>query len=156
MGHKVLATSREYWEAVELAKLKNLDLTIVGTHGGADKYSKLRASADRVYKLAELVKGFNPRVAINFSSPEAARVAFGLGIKYIGVNDSPHAEAVARLTVPLMTTLLSPWVIPYGSWTPFGIARRRIIRYHALDPAAWLKGSNEAKSRLDATALETG
>lgn len=138
-GHDVLCTSRQYREAVELARIKKLDLAIVGAHGGADRYDKLLQSASRTHELAKVVRGFRPDVAVTFSSPEGARVAFGLGIKHISFNDSPHAEAVARLTIPLASKLLCPWVIPYPAWTRYGIAKSNIIRYHALDPAAWLK-----------------
>lgn len=138
-GHDVLCTSREYREAVELAKLKGFSMKIVGRHGGADRYEKLAASSARALALSELVGKFEPEAAVTFSSPEGARVAFGLGVRHIGFNDSPHSEPVARLTVPLMSTLLCPWVIPYSAWTRFGIARKDITRYRALDPAAWLK-----------------
>ncbi len=138
-GHDVLCTSRQYREAVELARIKRLDITIVGSHGGADRYDKLLQSASRTHELARVVKGFGPDVAFTFSSPEGARVAFGLGIRHVGFNDSPHAEAVARLTIPLMDELFCPWVIPVSSWTGYGIARKNIIRYRALDPASWLK-----------------
>jgi predicted glycosyltransferase len=138
-GHDVLCTSRQYREAVELARIKKLDLVIVGSHGGADRYDKLRQSASRTYELAEVVKRFGPDVAVTFSSPEGSRVAYGLGIRHVGFNDSPHAEAVARLTVPLTSRLLCPWVIPYSAWAGYGIARKNITRYRALDPAAWLK-----------------
>ncbi|MBI4257459.1 MAG: DUF354 domain-containing protein, partial [Thaumarchaeota archaeon] len=60
-------------------------------------------------------------------------------VKHISVNDSPHAESVARLTIPLSSRLLTPWIIPLRLWTRFGIDRDRIVRYRALDPAAWLK-----------------
>ena len=138
-GHDVLCTSRQYREAVELARIKKLDLTIVGSHGGADRYEKLSQSAIRTLELAKVVERFQPNTAVTFSSPEGARVAFGLGIRQIGFNDSPHAEAVARLTIPLTNQLFCPWVIPYSAWTPYGIAKRNISRYRALDPAAWLK-----------------
>lgn len=138
-GHDVLCTSRQYREAVELARIKKLDLVVIGAHGGADRYDKLLQSASRTHELARVVKGFAPDVAVTFSSPEGARVAFGLGIRHIGFNDSPHAEAVARLTIPLMSKLLCPWVIPLSAWTGYGIAKNSIVRYHALDPAAWLK-----------------
>jgi predicted glycosyltransferase len=141
-GHEVLCTSREYREAVALARIKGLDLAIVGRHGGADRYDKLVAGAERIRELAGVVKSFEPDVALTFSSPEGARVAFGLGLPHIGFNDSPHADAVARLTVPLMSRLLCPWVIPYSAWTRFGISRKDIARYRALDPAAWLKHEN--------------
>jgi predicted glycosyltransferase len=138
-GHELLCTSREYREAVELAKIKHLDLKIVGRHGGAGKYEKLSESADRVFKLAYIIKQFEPDAAVTFSSPEAARVAFGLGIRHFGVNDSPHAESVAKLTIPLMNHLFCPWVIPYSAWINFGISKNNITRYRALDPVAWLK-----------------
>lgn len=138
-GHDVLCTSREYREAVELARIKGTELAIVGRHGGADRYDKLVAGVRRIEELAGLVKKFGPDVAVTFSSPEGARVAFGLGIPHIGFNDSPHAEAVARLTVPLMSRLLCPWVIPYSAWTRYGISQKNVSRYHALDPVAWLK-----------------
>lgn len=138
-GHEVLCTSRSYREAVELARIKGLPLTIVGRHGGADKYGKLVAGAERVKELAGVVDRFRPDAAVTFASPEGARVAFGLGIRHVGFNDSPHAEAVARLTVPLTSRLLCPWVIPYSAFTRYGIVRKGISRYRALDPAAWLK-----------------
>jgi uncharacterized protein len=138
-GHELLCTSRDYREAVELAKIKHLDLKIVGRHGGAGKYEKLSESADRVFKLAYIIKQFEPDAAVTFSSPEGARVAFGLGVRHIGVNDSPHAESVAKLTIPLMNHLFCPWVIPYSAWVRFGISKYKITRYQALDPAAWLK-----------------
>jgi uncharacterized protein len=142
-GHEVLCTSRKYREAVELARIKKLDLTFVGSHGGADRYNKLRESARRTYELAEVVKQFGPDAAVTFSSPEGSRVAFGLGIRHIGFNDSPHAEAVAKLTIPLTSKLYCPWVIPHSAWSGYGIAKKNIVHYRALDPAAWLKHLND-------------
>ena len=127
---------------MELARIKKLDLTFVGSHGGADRYNKLREGARRTYELAEVVKQFGPDVAVTFSSPEGSRVAFGLGIRHIGFNDSPHAEAVAKLTIPLTSKLYCPWVIPRYAWSGYGIPKKNIVHYRALDPAAWLKHHN--------------
>jgi uncharacterized protein len=138
-GHELLCTSREYREAVELAKIKHIDLKIVGRYGGAGKYEKLSESANRIFKLSHIIKQFEPDAAVTFSSPEGARVAFGLGVRHIGVNDSPHAESVAKLTIPLMNHLFCPWVIPYSAWLRFGISKYKITKYRALDPAAWIK-----------------
>ena len=138
-GHEVLCTSRKYREVLELARIKKLDLTVVGSHGGADRYDKLRKSASRMYELAKVVKQSSPEMAVTFSSPEGSRVAFGLGIRHIGFNDSPHAEAVAKLTIPLTSKLYCPWVIPRTAWSGYGIAKKNIVQYRALDPAAWLK-----------------
>lgn len=137
--NELLCTSRDYREAIELASIKHLDLKVVGRHGGAGRYEKLCESANRIFELADIIKHFEPDTAITFSSPEGARVAFGLGIKHIGLNDSPHAVSVAKLTIPLMNHLFCPWIIPYSAWLNFGISKNNITRYRALDPAAWLK-----------------
>ncbi|MDQ3840207.1 MAG: DUF354 domain-containing protein [Thermoproteota archaeon] len=149
-GHELLCTSREYREANDLARLKQIDLKVVGRHGGAEKSQKLWQSAKRMLKLTELISAFEPDIAISFSSPEACRVAFGLGIKSIGFNDSPHADAVAKLSVPLLDLLLCPWVIPYTSWIRYGVPRRNIIRYKGLDPIVWLSRDPMVRSCLSA------
>jgi predicted glycosyltransferase len=68
-----------------------------------------------------------------------ARASYGLGIPHVLLSDSPHAEAVARLTVPLSETLLTPKMIPKKAWIPYGITPERIVQYNALDPYVWLK-----------------
>jgi predicted glycosyltransferase len=138
-GHDVLCTSRDYREAIELARVKNLEIKVVGKHGGEDKYDKLRASASRVFELAEIVQAFEPDLGVTFSSPEGARVSFGLGIRHYCFNDSPHATAVSKLTAPLTDLLFCPWIIPYSAWNKFGLPKTSIVRYRALDPVAWLK-----------------
>jgi len=138
-GHEVFLVSRKYREAVNLIRLKGLKAKIIGKHGGKELANKLKASAQRILELASYFEEVDPDIAVSFSSPEMARVAFGLGIPHICVNDSPHAEAVARLTIPLATKLLSPKAIPKRVWTRFGIASDRIRQYNALDPWAWLK-----------------
>lgn len=137
-GHDILATSRNYREANELSKLKGLHLIKVGSHGGSNLYDKLFQSSKRIVELTKIVSNFSPHLVVSFSSPEASRVAFGLGIRHIGFNDSPHAEAVARLTIPLLSTLFSPAAIPLAAWKKFGISSKNIIRYNGLDPMAWL------------------
>jgi hypothetical protein len=138
-GHHIYQTTREYREVVQLLRLKGIRAKIVGKHGGEKLYEKLKASVERTLKLATLIKEWKPDVAVSFSSPEATRVAYGLGIPHICINDSPHAEAVARLTIPLSKKLLTPKIIPKRAWTKFGISPTNIIQYNALDAWAWLK-----------------
>ena len=138
-GHKVLRTTRKYREVNQLLKLKGINAKVVGKHGGGNLVSKLKASAQRILELSSVIDDFKPDVAVSFSSPEMARVAYGLGVPHVCVNDSPHAEAVARLTIPLSTKLLTPKMIPKKAWTRYGISTDRIIQYNALDPWVWLK-----------------
>ena len=104
--HEILSTSREYNEVSKLAKIRHLKLIFVGKHGGGDKKNKLSASIDRLEKLSNKIKKFEPDVVISFGSPEAARISFGLGVKHIMFCDSPHANAVMKLTLPFIQKLL--------------------------------------------------
>ena len=138
-GHELLLTTRTYREAQEALELKRLPFRVVGEHGGASRYGKLLASGRRVVKLAQLIDSWGPDTAVSFSSPEAARVAFGLGIPHVAVNDSPHSWLVARLSIPLSRYVCSPWIIRRKVWLSFGALPDGIVPYRALDAAAWLK-----------------
>jgi predicted glycosyltransferase len=138
-GHKVIKTTRKYREVNQLLEMKGMEAKIVGEHGGVDLAEKLKASVKRILELTNVLDEFKPDVAVSFSSPEMARTAFGLGIPHVCVNDSPHAEAVAKLTVPLSAKLLTPKIIPKNAWTKYGISPQKIILYNALDPWVWLK-----------------
>ena len=138
-GHELLLTTRTYREAVAALRLKQLQFRIVGEHGGGSRYGKLLASGRRVVKLAQLIESWRPDTAVSFSSPEAARVAFGLGVPHVAVNDSPHSWLVARLSIPLSRYVCSPWIIRRKVWLSFGARPDGIVTYRALDAAAWLK-----------------
>jgi|FaiFalFF_MnMetaG_3_1042247.scaffolds.fasta_scaffold00165_13 predicted glycosyltransferase len=146
----VMATTRRYRELDGLADVLKFQATVVGRHGGASLQGKLQASVERMVGLTKIMSEWQPDVAVSFSSPECARVAYGLGIPHICCNDSPHAESVARLSLPLATLLASPWIIPFRVWAAYGIKRRQWRPYRALDPAAWLKSwsFNKVSSQL--------
>jgi len=152
-NHEVVCTSRRYREVKQLAQLKDMNIQIVGEHGGESLHGKLVASATRVRKLTDVMEKFNPDVLVSFSSPEAARVAFGLKIRHVGFSDSPHAEAVCRLSIPLMNKLMCPWIIPRKEFTKYGISSKSIIQYRALDPVIWLKHSHQ---HIKSTHLDLG
>jgi predicted glycosyltransferase len=137
--HKILCTSRNYGEITRLAKIRNFDLNVIGKHGGKDKKSKLKASLDRMSKLTKKIEKFSPDILISFASPEASRIAFGLGIKHIMFCDSPHAEAVMRLTVPFVQKLFTPNIIPKKEFSKYGIKKTDIISYKAIDASITIK-----------------
>jgi len=138
-GHEVFHVSRQYQDIRDLLKLKGLEAKIIGKHGGKELVNKLKASAQRILELAAYFEEVNPDVAVSFSSPEMARVSFGLRVPHVCINDSPHAEAVARLTIPLSAKLLGPKIIPKRVWVKYGISMEKIKQYEALDPWVWLK-----------------
>src|SRR5207245_2424229 len=146
--YEVLATSRHYREVEPLAKMHGFDLTYVGERGGKERDLQLKASLERQQNLLPLVESFGPEVSVSVASADCARISFGLGIRHIAVNDSPHSLVAGKLSLPLSYHLLTPWVIPYSAWGVFGMTRRSITRYQALDPAAWLKRPHEGNLDL--------
>ena len=146
--HKILCTSREYKEVTKLAKIRNFDLIFVGKHGGRDKKAKLEASIDRMQKIYEKIRVFSPDVTISFCSPEATRISFGLGTRHIAFCDTPHANAVMRLTLPLIQKLLIPNVIPKSEFSKYGIDVKDIISYKAIDAAVTIKRRINQKAPL--------
>jgi hypothetical protein len=154
-GFRTLVTTREYREVNELLELKGLEATQVGRHGGMAVRDKLVESSKRILGLAKIVEEYDPDVAISYSSPEAARVSFGLKIPHYCISDSPHAEAVCRLTIPLSQKLFTPWVVPLYAWKRYGMNPRDIVRYHALDPKVWLTGYKSNPKNLDGLKLDS-
>jgi len=137
--HDLLCTSREYEEVSKLAKIRDFDLVFVGKHGGGNRETKLKASINRMEKLSKKIKIFSPDIVISFCSPEAARISFGLGIKHIAFCDSPHANAVMRLTLPLIQKLLIPYPISKKEFSKYGIDEKNIIQYKAIDAVVTIK-----------------
>ncbi len=146
--HDIFCTSREYNEVVKLAKIRNFELIFVGKHGGSDKDSKLNASIDRIKKLSKRIKRLSPDLVISFCSPEAARIAFGLKIEHIAFCDSPHADSVMRLTIPLIQKLLIPSNIPKKEFSKYGISEKKIFSYKAIDAIVTIQRKVNEKTTL--------
>ncbi len=146
-NNTVLCTSRNYREVTQLAKLRKMKLLLIGEHGGQSKIGKLNAGLDRMNSLTRQIQKFKPDIAVSLCSPEAARVSFGLGIRHIAFCDSPHAQAVMRLSVPLVQKLLIPWIIPKSEFTKYGIKEKDIIPYKAIDASVIIKAARYEKTK---------
>ncbi|WP_042683825.1 DUF354 domain-containing protein [Candidatus Nitrosotenuis chungbukensis] len=138
-SNEIFCTARNYREVTELAKIRKMKIMMIGKHGGSLKADKLNASLKRTLLLTDKVRRFKPDLTISFCSPEAARVSFGLGIRHIAFCDSPHAEAVMRLSIPLIQKLLIPWIIPKNEFTKYGISAKNIIQYKAIDASVIIR-----------------
>jgi predicted glycosyltransferase len=150
-NHKILCTSRNYHEVIELSKIKNINLKLIGKHGGSTKEGKLDSSIQRMNHLLDEIVKFAPDLTVSFCSPEAARISYGIGIKHVAFSDSPHAEAVMRLSVPLVQKLLIPWIIPKSEFVKYGISKKDIIHYKAIDASVIVK----EKSRIERINVDT-
>ena len=146
--HDILCTSREYEEVSKLAKIRKFRVDFIGKHGGNENSSKLEASILRMEKLFIKIEKFSPDLTISFCSPDAARISFGLGIKHVAFCDSPHADAVMRLTLPLIQKLLIPNIIPKEEFSKFGIKKKNIISYNAIDASVTIRRKVDEDAKL--------
>lgn len=153
-GHETLVTTRRYREVEQLLQIRKTDAVIIGSHGGGDLTAKLVESSKRVTALAGYVADGKPELAISFCSPEAARVAYGLGIPHYAICDSPHAEAVCKLSLPLSKRLFTPRAVPKTAWKRYGIASSDVVQYDALDPAVWIRAYAPGADLSDALGLD--
>ena len=145
--HKIVSTSRKYQQVNGIRKFGSINPIIVGKHGGKNNVNKLLASLDRTKLLTNKIEKLNPDLLISFCSPEASRVAFGLGIPHIAFSDSPQAKAVMRLSLPYAAKLLTPWIFPKSDFEVFGINRKNIISYKAIDAGIIIKNYQKNKQK---------
>ena len=149
--HKIISTSRKYEQVNGIRKFGSINPIIIGKHGGKNNTSKLLASLKRSQLLTKKIEKTNPDLLISFCSPEASRVAFGLGIPHIAFSDSPHAKAVMRLSLPYVTKLLTPWIIPKNDFKEFGINSKNIIQYRAIDAGVIIKNYKKTRQKKTST-----
>ena len=145
--HKIISTSRKYEQVNGIRKFGSINPISIGKHGGKDNISKLLASLDRSKVLTKKIEKSSPDLLISFCSPEASRVAYGLGIPHIAFSDSPHAKAVMKLSLPYATKLLTPWIIPKNDFREFGINLKNIIHYRAIDAGIIIKNYKKTKQK---------
>ena len=153
-GHEVVRVTRRFHETLYLLRLKKIKARIIGTYR-LNLEGKLHESLKRTSRLARLMKNLNIELVLAYPSVEAARAAYGLSIPYYCISDSPHAEAVSRLTVPLANRLFSPLIIPKEDWIRYGISKSKIIQYNALDPYVWIKNLKKDPKILHKLGLTT-
>jgi predicted glycosyltransferase len=79
-----------------------------------------------------------PDVAMSHRSVELCRVAFGLGMPNVSTHDTVHADAINRLTMPLINYLVVSKALPKSSVDGYGI--KKIFWFDGVDEVAWIKG----------------
>ena len=145
--HKIVCTSRKYEQVNGIIKFGSINPIIIGKHGGKNNVNKLLASLNRSKLLTKKIEKYRPDLLISFCSPEASRVSYGLDIPHIAFSDSPHAKAVMRLSLPYVTKLLTPWIIPKKDFEIFGINYKNIIHYRAIDAGVIIRDYKQKKQK---------
>ncbi|MHA1689668.1 MAG: DUF354 domain-containing protein [Promethearchaeota archaeon] len=134
----LLITARDYDSTLQILNNFKIEYKKVGKHGGASLENKLKAYINRLEKLFHIITSFKPNFLLTFSSVEGARLAFGLNIPSMGYNDEPRNQAVCKLILPLLDTILIPNCIPIDWYLKLGASKEKLIAYNGIDEIAWL------------------
>jgi predicted glycosyltransferase len=128
----------------------------VGRHGGGKLEDKLDTYIDRLKELFPLVKEFSPDYFVTFLSVEGTRLAYGLKIPSIGMNDEPRNEPVCKLIHPFIDNIITPECIPKEWYIKLYADPEKIIRYNGLDEIAWISEFTPNPDILNKFDLERG
>lgn len=138
-GHQTLITCRDYEYTASLLERYGAKFISIGKYGGKSLYAKLFYDNKRMLKLMKIIKDYDPDVLISYPSPSGCRVAFGLKIPIVLLTDTPHAEAVHRLTVPLSNYLVFSKCIPSDLMEKYVLKSfTKIIQYNGIDELEWI------------------
>lgn len=137
-GHEAFVTCREHECTRATIEMYGLHPTVLGAYGGGTKLGKLLADAERVLALARAIAEEKPEALLAYPNPSAARVAFGLGIPYVALNDTSHAESANRLALPLASALIASEALR-GEFDRYLAPGVRVLYYRGVDEALWVK-----------------
>jgi predicted glycosyltransferase len=137
LGHEVILTTREHPDTLPIAKALNEKFITIGKYNPASLLARLQESMQRMLEMCKLFEDNVPDLAVAHQSVESCRVAFGLNIPLISTADTPYAQAVNRLTIPLADTLITSKAIPQRLFKSFGA--QRIVQFDGVDEVAWVK-----------------
>jgi predicted glycosyltransferase len=135
---ELLITARDYDATFKILENSNIDFKKIGRHGGETLINKLQTYIDRLKDLLPHVIKFSPDFFVTFSSIEGTRIAYGLKIPSIGINDEPRNEPVCKLLFPFIQNLITPKCIPKELYVKLYADPDKIIRYNGLDEIAWI------------------
>ena len=139
-GHEVTLTTRKHPDTLPLAEALNEKFITVGAYSPKSLLTRVEEGARRQLKFCKLFEKGTPRIAISHGSVDQCRVAFGLGIPVISTIDSPHADAVNRLTLPLSNYVIVSKAIPKEVLQIY-VSEDKIISFEGVDEVAWVKVS---------------
>ena len=135
---ELLITARDYDSTYQILNNYDISYIKIGKHGGEKLENKLETYVDRLKLLFPLIKKFSPNYFVTFLSIEGTRIAYGLKIPSIGMNDEPRNIPVCKLIHPFIENIITPKCIPKNLYIKLYADPEKIIRYNGLDEIAWI------------------
>ncbi|MDW8010947.1 MAG: DUF354 domain-containing protein, partial [Sulfolobales archaeon] len=139
-GFEVLVTCRDYEYTCGVLEALGVRYVSVGRYSEGGPYSKVYEDGLRISALAELVQKFSPNYLVAYPNPPAARVAYGVGIKYVALTDSPHSVIPSRLSLPLADFVIFSECIPVDEVRVYVSEKfTKLLTYRGVDEVGWIK-----------------
>jgi predicted glycosyltransferase len=138
LKHQVVLTTRKHPDTLPLAEFLEEKCTIVGRYNPQSLLSRVKEGAKRQIAFCKLFEKNMPHVAISHGSVDQCRVAFGLGIPIISTIDTPYAEPVHRLTLPISSYIVASKAIPKSILQTYNV-KGEIVTFNGVDEVAWIK-----------------
>jgi predicted glycosyltransferase len=153
-GHEVMVTAREYGQTLGILERLGIPYTSVGSHGGASAFGKGRALAGRSARLARLVWGRRPDLAIAHGSVDLAVVAMLYRIPSAQMQDYEFAGWQRQIAFRAARRVLVPDSIPFDRLKKIGAKERKLVRYPGLKEEYYLAGFEPDPAVLDELGLD--
>lgn len=138
LGHEVILTTRKHPDTLPLAEFLNERFITVGQYNPESLLTRLKEGTRRQLLFCKFFEKNPLDVAVSHGSVDQCRVAFGLGIPIISTLDTPYAEAVHRLTLPLTDYIIASKAIPRKILQTYNV-KGEIISFDGVDEVAWIK-----------------
>jgi predicted glycosyltransferase len=138
VGHEVILTTRKHPDTIALADFLEEKFIVVGRYNPKSLLTRVEEGARRQLLFCKIFEENEFDIAISHGSVDQCRVAFGLGKPIISTVDTPYAEAVHRLTLPLSDFIVASKAIPRKALQKYNV-KGEIISFDGVDEVAWIK-----------------
>jgi len=139
-GHEVFITAREYGQTVGILERLGMPYTVVGEHGGASRFGKVRALGGRSARLARLVWKRAPQLAIAHGSVDLAVVSALYRVPSVQMQDYEFARLQRQISFRLARRVLAPDTIPLERLAKLGAKGEKLVLYPGLKEEYYLAG----------------
>jgi predicted glycosyltransferase len=138
-GHETVLTTRKHPDTLALAEFLQEKYVVVGRYNPKTLQTRLKSGTMRELSFCRTFEKNAPDIAVSHGSVDQARVAFGLGKPVILTVDTPYADAVHRLTLPLSKYIVMSKAIPHSVIQKYNVDAE-IVSFDGVDEVAWVKG----------------
>jgi predicted glycosyltransferase len=155
-GHDVEITARPLSHTLELLDDWGHPYTVIGRYGGATKAGKVRAAADRIFRLLRFARGREFDYALGHASADLPPVCRALRIPNTTMFDYEWATVQHHVICRLATRVLVPEAIPPERLRRYGAKPPKLVRFPGLKEEYYLSSFEPDRTALERLGVAQG